>query len=77
VARHAGASRCTIRLVLDGALEVEICDDGRGFLAGYRPGVGLASMREWAAELGGSCTIGSAPRGGTRICVHLPIPQEL
>lgn len=36
-------------------------------------GVGLASMSERAAELGGRCTVEAPPKGGTRIEVWLPL----
>ena len=71
VARHAGARACHVRLSVGDALNLEIADDGRGLRPGARPGVGLASMRERAAELGGSCTIESVSGGGTRIVVRL------
>jgi signal transduction histidine kinase len=78
--RHANASRCTIQLAIhdgleDDELEVEVADDGRGLPTHYRPGVGLISMRERAAELGGSCTVHVASGGGTRVSARLPIPS--
>jgi signal transduction histidine kinase len=73
--RHGGASVCSVRLSLWGeALGVEVLDDGRGLAADYRGGVGLASMRERAAELGGTCVIASAPSGGTVVRARLPLP---
>ncbi|MBB4941167.1 signal transduction histidine kinase [Streptosporangium album] len=36
--------------------------------------MGLLSMRERAAELGGTCVIGEAPGGGTLVEAVLPIP---
>ena len=70
--RHAGASRIEVRLVAGtDALVVEVRDDGAGITADARPGVGLASMRERAAEVGGWCTV--APQSpGTRVVAHLP-----
>jgi two-component system NarL family sensor kinase len=73
VARHAHASHCVLRLSLNGALEVEVTDNGVGATASWRPGVGLTSMRERAAELGGTCTIGPDPKGGTRVHARLPL----
>ena len=71
--RHAEASTCRVRLHLDGELEVEVRDDGRGIPAGGREGVGLTSMRERAAELGGTFTIERPDGGGTRILARLPV----
>jgi signal transduction histidine kinase len=76
VARHAHARTCTVRLAITGEFQVEISDDGVGFTAGSCAGVGLLSMRERAAEPGGSCLVESAPGQGTRIQVHLPLPKE-
>jgi len=74
--RHGRASSCSVRLCLrDQALEVEVLDDGRGLAAQHRDGVGLASMRERAVELGGTCAIASAPSGGTVVRARLPLPR--
>jgi signal transduction histidine kinase len=59
-------------LQLDGGLKIKIRDDGRGLPVEYQSGVGLASMRERAAELGGTFQIESAVGVGTSIVVHLP-----
>ena len=74
VARHAQAQECVIRLALDDALQLEITDDGIGLPKGYQAGVGLTSMRERAAELGGACVIEARPEGGTRVLARLPLP---
>jgi signal transduction histidine kinase len=75
--RHAKARHCVIRF---GAkvdeLTVEITDDGTGLQGGMRAGVGLTSMRERAAELGGQCVIDSSPKRGTRVCAILPLAKE-
>ncbi len=76
VARHAHARTCTVRLAIPDAFQLEISDDGVGFPAQSYAGVGLLSMRERAAESGGSCLVESAPGNGTRILVHLPLPKE-
>ncbi len=70
--RHARAG--SVGLVLaarDRGLEVEVRDDGRGLPDALTPGVGLASMRERAAELGGWCSVESTP-GGTVVRAWLP-----
>ena len=75
VVRHAGASKCVIRIRPDeaaGMLGVEIVDDGRGIQEDGKGGVGLHSMRERAEELGGTCTIEAPPSGGTRVVAELP-----
>jgi two-component system NarL family sensor kinase len=50
-----------------------VTDDGTGLPADYRAGVGLTSLRERAAELGGACRIASLAAGGTAVHAHLPI----
>jgi signal transduction histidine kinase len=77
VARHARARVCRVRLSLDAAyeaLELEVVDDGVGLSEDRRVGVGLPSMRERAAELGGACAVTSTPTGGTRVLARLPLP---
>lgn len=71
--RHARASRCTIWLCLDDRLYLAVEDDGVGLPDGVQPGVGWTSMQERAAELGGTCTVGQRPEGGTRVAVALPL----
>ena len=73
-ARHAQASSCSVRVEANGVLEFEVSDDGVGLRDGRRSGVGLASMRERASELGGTCTFESAPSGGTVVRARLPLP---
>jgi signal transduction histidine kinase len=73
VVRHAGARNCCVRLGAEpGALTVEVTDDGAGLAPAATPGVGLSSMRERAAETGGSCEITAGPDGGTRVLARLP-----
>ncbi len=76
VVRHAQARTCTVCLALGDALEVEISDDGVGLPPAGRAGVGLTSMRERTAELGGTYWIDSVPGEGTRIRARLPLHQE-
>ncbi|MCP2247173.1 sensor histidine kinase [Lentzea aerocolonigenes] len=75
-ARHSGASKCVITVRADGDLVVEIVDDGRGVSADSKPGVGLDSMRERCAELGGSCTVGPAQPHGTRVVARIPLEAQ-
>lgn len=77
VVRHAAAREARVALRLaDGALCVEVADDGPHPADGRRAGVGLTSMRERAAELGGTLEIGRGPRGGTRVVARLPVHES-
>jgi len=76
VVRHAAARACWIRVSLDGRLDVEIRDDGVGLAAARHRGVGLRSMRERAAEVGGTCVVEPGPAGGTRVLACLPVATE-
>ena len=74
VARHAGAHSVAIALShADGALDLEVRDDGRG-LAGS-PGLGLTGMRERLGALGGGMRLANAVGGGARLAVRLPLDQ--
>jgi signal transduction histidine kinase len=59
VVRHAQAHRCVVRLTCAEALRIEGGDDGIGVgpagTSKWHTGVGLLSMQERAAELGGRC----------------------
>lgn len=76
VTRHAQAQTCTVRFSLTDALEIEITDDGIGLPPDHDAGVGLLSMRERAAELGGECVIQTNNGSGTRVCARLPLAKE-
>jgi len=77
VVNHAQATACQIDIeVEENSLLLEVADDGRGISPNTRTGVGLASMRERAGELGGTCTIENITAGGTRVCARLPIGKE-
>jgi signal transduction histidine kinase len=77
IVRHAQAKECQLRLsLLRGnirALRLEIIDDGIGLPRQHHPGVGMNSMRERAAELGGTCVIEPRTGGGTRVLACLPL----
>jgi signal transduction histidine kinase len=73
VLRHAGARWADVRLeCVPGGLVVEVRDDGHGEVTPRADGVGLASMRERAEEIGGRFTIVSTPGAGTTIRAFLP-----
>jgi len=77
IARHAHAANAWVILTVeDGAIQLEIEDDGRGIapddLAKARS-FGLKGMRERITFLGGSVDIARAPRGGTRLRMRVPL----
>lgn len=76
VVRHSNAQRCVVRLRIDDGLFIEIEDNDRGLPSDRRSGVGLTSIRERTAELGGTLTIDSAPDRGTHLRVCLPLGEE-
>lgn len=74
VARHARASRAAVRLAVeDDVLTIEIADDGVGIAPDRQAGVGLVSVRERAAELGGRADVSCPDGGGTVVRVRLPL----
>lgn len=75
--RHSGASLVLVRLLHDERmLRLEIRDDGTGIPADAVGGVGLRSLRERAAELGGTLEIADADGGGTAIRAALPLAHD-
>jgi signal transduction histidine kinase len=71
--RHSGAERVSVALRRDGGdLVAEISDDGRGFDPQSSSGVGLSSMRERAAALGGRLEVESEPGHGTAVRLRVP-----
>jgi signal transduction histidine kinase len=72
--RHSDGTRCTVSiLVADEVVELAVRDDGHGLKPDRTPGVGLRSMRERAAEVGGTLTVGLPAEGGTVITARLPL----
>ena len=73
--RHSGAAAITVGLARTSRrVTLQVADDGHGF-APQAPsgGVGLASMRERAAAVGGALTIRSGA-AGTRVRMTVPVP---
>jgi signal transduction histidine kinase len=77
VTRHARARTATVRIAYDnGALVVEVLDDGVGMIAtspSVGGGNGLPGMRERAAALGGDLQAGPGPAGGFVVRATLPV----
>ena len=75
VVRHSGATTAVVRLAVDDtALQVDVRDNGVNAAGRWRPGVGLTSIRERAAELGGACELRHESTGG-QVSVVLPLPR--
>ncbi len=77
VARHARATKTTVRLAPEGSdLVLEIRDNGRGFEPMATPPhghYGLANMNDRAKALHGDLLVESGPGSGTRIIVRIPV----
>lgn len=73
VIRHAEARHCTITINFEEGLQICVQDDGLGLPADARSGVGLQSMRERAAEVGGVCRIETGAGGGVIVRLSLPL----
>ena len=76
--RHAAAHTVWLE-VQQNTRAVTLCveDDGMGMQADeFTPGIGLRGMQERAQQLGGALTIDASPRGGVRLRIALPLPQE-
>ena len=77
VTKHARARSGRVVLHADeDRLRVTVSDDGVGLPEQQPAGVGLQSMHERAAELGGVCAIERAPGGGTIVRAELPLPRD-
>ncbi len=80
VVRHANATRVGVILeTVDEMLRIEVIDDGVGFDAGETwfelqrtTSLGVTSMHDRVAEVGGDLHMDSTRGGGTSLRVHLP-----
>ncbi len=71
--RHAQASTCSVRLCRSSdCVRLTVTDDGRGLPPDLVKGIGILSMQERAAELGGACTV-SVCSPGTVVRAEIPI----
>ncbi|MBC7558439.1 MAG: GAF domain-containing protein [Dermatophilaceae bacterium] len=71
IVRHAGASRVSVQVIVDGAIRVEVADDG----VGVSPGAvesGLANLRARAQSRGGSLSMRARSPRGTSLVWEAP-----
>jgi signal transduction histidine kinase len=77
VVKHSGARSAGVELsASETALCLSVTDDGSGFAPAAldgKGGLGLVSMRERLHLIGGTITIDSGPKIGTRIDVRAPL----
>ena len=92
VVKHAEASCAVVVLQWsNGALQIEVCDDGKGFPVNmleksiseemrgdekWQLGFGLSTIRHQLSLFGGSMEIESKPGGGARILLIVPVVKE-
>lgn len=75
--RHAAAREIDVRLRADDdVVELAVSDDGRGLGARRADGVGLATMRERAAELGAPLELVERPGGGLVVRVRAGLARH-
>jgi len=85
VVKHAGVSAAYVSVRGgDGALTVEVADNGRGFdtqidmfgaVGSGGRGFGLWSIADRVQEVGGRFTVDAAPGQGARFVLHFPLLQ--
>lgn len=78
VAKHAGATRVQLKLVLDpDSLLFTLTDDGRGIRlvreGNGKHAFGILGMTERAAALGGEFSVQPGKRQGTRVSLRIPL----
>ena len=80
VVRHAAATSVSVSLTdIDGKVEFEVRDNGRGITAeesGHRTSFGLLGIRERAESLLGTVSISGKPGDGTVLTVTFPTTDE-
>ncbi|GGX14473.1 two-component sensor histidine kinase [Streptomyces lomondensis] len=76
VRKHARASTVGVVLARQPyGVELEITDDGTGFVVEESAGFGLDGMRKRLAELGGRLTVTSSVGDGTRVLALIPLGE--
>jgi signal transduction histidine kinase len=72
--RHGDATTVAVDVAVhDGALVLQVDDDGRGVPDPVPVGTGLSSMRARVEQLGGSFVVGPRDPSGTRVVARMPL----
>ena len=76
IVRHAGATQATLELeTLPGGVSLRAEDNGHGFdPQAVAEGLGLRTVRQAVALLGGTVAVDSSPEFGTHIRLRIPLP---
>ena len=79
IVRHAEATEVEFRMAsADGNLEIEIADNGKGFVGVPQPeGHGLKNLPARLKNIGGDCAIESRVGGGTTVKIRLPLAGDV
>lgn len=79
IMKHAAAKKIEITMnYFNDHIEMQIKDDGRGFVngPGCLKGTGIANMNRRAEILNGHCIVTSNPGDGTQITIEIPINEN-
>jgi signal transduction histidine kinase len=82
IRKHAAATTAQVNVhVLNGKLELRVCDDGQGFDPDAtrdlpRAHFGLEIMRERAEAIGALFTLESCPAAGALVTVSVPLREK-
>ncbi len=78
IAKHAQASRVTVKLIrTNRSVRLEITDNGKGFAVADRlkpKSFGIRGMTERAISLGGNLSVSAAQHGGSVVSIKIPLP---
>lgn len=70
--RHANATRIAVSVHVDESLRLVVVDNGTGLPAEIAES-GLRNIRDRAVRLGGACSVGPSPGGGTTVRWTVPL----